>query len=337
MIKRCYQNLKAVFGKFRPGCYVVYYHSVGNYNCDPQLLSVSTENFRNHLEFFRNECNVLSFEQFCLKFERNSFSPSDVLITFDDGYEDNLVSAGPLLREFGLPWVLFVTSGLISNDQLFYWDEIATILNEGSSAYPLEVEVALSVGTFSMQFRRGFECGSLDQWCVLQEADNEVQSNYKLLCSVAKNLSQSDRDLLLDALKKKISCSKFKPSKRKKFLTWEQLGTLVALHNVEIGGHSISHPSLSNLCHKQQTDEIVRGVECLQKKLNVDIKSFAYPYGGSADFNEVTQRILEVAKLKWAFSTEIGKATSKSNKLNIPRFVARNTPHIELKRRLMGF
>ena len=46
--------------------------------------------------------------------ERKSLPPGAVLITFDDGYRDNLRNAVPVLRKYGYPAVLFVPLGYVS-------------------------------------------------------------------------------------------------------------------------------------------------------------------------------------------------------------------------------
>ncbi len=39
-----------------------------------------------------------------------------VLITFDDGYRDNLENAAPILLRHGYPAVIFVPTGLLDDD-----------------------------------------------------------------------------------------------------------------------------------------------------------------------------------------------------------------------------
>ena len=45
-----------------------------------------------------------------------AFDPRAVVITFDDGYEDNLTWAAPLLREYGFQAIMFVTTDRFGKD-----------------------------------------------------------------------------------------------------------------------------------------------------------------------------------------------------------------------------
>jgi peptidoglycan/xylan/chitin deacetylase (PgdA/CDA1 family) len=44
-----------------------------------------------------------------------------VLVTFDDGYRDNLLAAAPVLAEFDIPATIFVPSRIIDGDVSFHW------------------------------------------------------------------------------------------------------------------------------------------------------------------------------------------------------------------------
>ena len=52
------------------------------------------------------------------------------MVTFDDGYADNLWNAKPLLERYDVPAAVFVTTGYAGQDREFWWDELETLLLE---------------------------------------------------------------------------------------------------------------------------------------------------------------------------------------------------------------
>jgi peptidoglycan/xylan/chitin deacetylase (PgdA/CDA1 family) len=76
--------------------------------------------------------------------EPDSLPDHAALITFDDGYRNNLLFAAPLLARFGLPGVVFVPTSYVGRENLFdhdieptepicTWDELAEIESLGIS------------------------------------------------------------------------------------------------------------------------------------------------------------------------------------------------------------
>ena len=55
-------------------------------------------------------------------------SRRSIVITFDDGYADNLYNAKPLLERYKIPATVFVTSGHIYAQEEFWWDELDRVL-----------------------------------------------------------------------------------------------------------------------------------------------------------------------------------------------------------------
>ena len=87
---------------------VLTYHRVAVLRDDPEQLAVSPDRFRRQLEFLRSNYPILRFDEPWGKPERMSF-----VITFDDGYADNLTAALPILREFDCPAAFFICAGAI--------------------------------------------------------------------------------------------------------------------------------------------------------------------------------------------------------------------------------
>ena len=46
------------------------------------------------------------------------------MITFDDGYRDNLSAAKPALERHGFPATVFIVSGYVDSSRDFWWDEL---------------------------------------------------------------------------------------------------------------------------------------------------------------------------------------------------------------------
>lgn len=86
------------------------YHRVAKLDSYDQLV-VSPENFLKQMEVLASECNVISLgEAVSLLASKQPVPKRTTVITFDDGYRDNLTEALPILEAYSLPFTVFVTS-----------------------------------------------------------------------------------------------------------------------------------------------------------------------------------------------------------------------------------
>ena len=87
---------------------------------DPQQ-SITVDMLRRLIEYFtRIGYKFISTEDLV---EGPSQSGKHVLLTFDDGYYNNL-SALPVLEDFGVPAVFFISSGHVELSKAFWWDVV---------------------------------------------------------------------------------------------------------------------------------------------------------------------------------------------------------------------
>lgn len=90
---------------------------------DPEW-SVTTGFFEQCLKFFKKHYNVVGFPHVQESYAGGRPLPRRaLLITFDDGWRNNLIHAAPILAEHDLPSLLFVTTGAIGKSVLS-WQEI---------------------------------------------------------------------------------------------------------------------------------------------------------------------------------------------------------------------
>ena len=81
-----------------PGMRFLMYHRVTDLNEYDQL-AVTLEHFKAHIAYLAKYYNVISLSDAVAKLAAANASAKDVVVTFDDGYLDNLTNAMPVLRD----------------------------------------------------------------------------------------------------------------------------------------------------------------------------------------------------------------------------------------------
>jgi peptidoglycan/xylan/chitin deacetylase (PgdA/CDA1 family) len=74
-------------------------------------------------------------------------------------------------------------------------------------------------------------------------------------------------------------------------MDWRQVGRLRDA-GMEIGAHSITHPTLSGLSRDRKTYEIVNSKKMLTERLKFQVESFAYPFGYPWTFDNECEDIV---------------------------------------------
>ena len=109
---------------FRGNGAILTYHRVlpdSNLHEDSILnIAVSTTNFRKQIAYLKNNFSILSIDSF-LKHINSDSKQFKLLITFDDGYKDNLDYAYPILKEFNVPAIIYVITKFIGNKFSPWW------------------------------------------------------------------------------------------------------------------------------------------------------------------------------------------------------------------------
>ena len=107
----------------RNGTLILCYHRVAEGIEDPFYLCVRPDNFAAHLEELSRAREPSTLADVSVPSRRPR-----VVVTFDDGYRDNLTTALPIAESLGVPITVFVTSGILANRNGFWWDRLGTLL-----------------------------------------------------------------------------------------------------------------------------------------------------------------------------------------------------------------
>lgn len=281
---------------------LLYYHRVNDLINDFNLLCVNQENFRQQMLFLKNNYEILRFE------ERWENHKEGVIVTFDDGYLDNLENAVPILEELDIPATIFVTTGNLYNQSEFWWDELEDILLVGEDSpksFQLDDEI--------------YAC----EWKT--DTLSHRKNCYKSLHFLMKNcISIEKREKWLKILWRWKGKKSYAADEHMT-LSDRHLRMLAMSDIITIGAHTVSHPSLARLSFEEQEKEIISSIKEIERITNRKIDIFSYPFGRwKNDYNEETLQICRTAGIKKAASTNPGVWKKNCNSLQIPRNCVRN-------------
>ncbi|WP_323890249.1 polysaccharide deacetylase family protein [Aeromonas allosaccharophila] len=106
------------------------------------------------------------------------------------------------------------------------------------------------------------------------------------------------------------------PDTKVSLMSGEQVKALAASGYVEIGGHTLTHPRLSQLTAEQQAHEIQENKRQLETLLGHPLLSFAYPYG---DMNDSAKEQAIAAGYRFAVATNSGPKAMHQDPFQIRR------------------
>ncbi len=114
---------------------VLNYHEIDNAN--HISLALSTDEFNAQMKYLKdNGYNTITPDQLLDYLQYGKPLPENsVLITFDDGYQDNYTNAYPILKKYNLNATIFLISHYIGLTNYLTWPEITTMKNNGNITF----------------------------------------------------------------------------------------------------------------------------------------------------------------------------------------------------------
>lgn len=245
------------------------YHRVAKVQNDPFSLCVSSQSFKEQMEVLQTVANPISLEKLVQTIEDGHLPPRSVVVTFDDGYADNLYEAKPILDHYEIPAVVFIVTGSIGRQ--FWWDEMEHIL---LSPKRLPERFEISFNDFKFMWNSGnlnFE----------SYKDKGFENRKNFLRTLYQKLLISSSELRKSVIEHLQNWSGLEPEEPFpcRAMTSDELIQLVSGGLVDVGAHTVNHPMLSGLTEDEQKSEIMHSRAILENILEREVKSFSYPHG----------------------------------------------------------
>lgn len=252
---------------FRKMPRILFYHGVIDgdyYNAKVQANQIPYKNFKEEMEFLIKEYVIISLNEFYERFiQKDKFSGKEIVITFDDGYKNNLTVAATLLQSLNIPFTVFVSTGLVDKEDFVptYYIRSAILSNKLN-----KIEVSAINKRFILNpSNRISVMNDLISFIKTQKEElvNEV------LAEIEYQLGETNRSEINHHFESE------------KILSWKEVEQLAQM-GATIGSHSVDHCIL----HRNQSDENIIKQLKDSKQAIIDhvgeCRFFAFPNGDSS-------------------------------------------------------
>ena len=306
---------------------ILLYHRVAKLRTDPWGLAVTPRRFAEHLEVLRERANPVQLGELTRTLGDGGLPDRSVVVTFDDGYLDNLLNAKPLLERYEVPATVFVASGFIGQEREFWWDELDRLLLQPGTL-PERVQLSVDSETYDWELGEAAEYTREDfqvhrGWKAWTGSQTPRQQLYTALYDLLRPLGAAERRRKFAEVRAwRVDGPGRRPRHRP--LSVEEIGRLREGGLVEVGAHTVNHPLLSEVPTAVQRREISQSKARLEEILGHDVSSFAYPYGKTADYGAETVDLVRRAGFACACSTVTDVVRRSSDPFQLPRFWVRN-------------
>ena len=187
------------------------------------------------------------------------FEKRFVCFTLDDGYLDNYTDAFPVFSAHGVPFTVYVTTGLIEGTAILWWQHLEDII--------------------AAREKVTFRCANETQ----EFSTLSTAAKYRAFNAIYWTLRAQPHALQIATLKAFFEEHDVDTQAlcRRSALSWEHVRSLANSGLATIGAHTISHYAMAKLSEADAVEEVDASRRVIAGKTGIEPRHFAYPYGDS--------------------------------------------------------
>lgn len=240
---------------------ILAYHSV-RHDLDYCEMFVTPESLHAQMRALKAHYRFMTVEQLADRLGAGRLTEDVAVVSFDDGYRDNLTAAG-MLKSLGVPFTIFLATRHIDTGEPTLFLAITLVIDRARRK-------VLSLPGHGL---RGL--------ALQTRADREAA--ILAVDAIGKPLAWEDRKQLVRELAAALDVDIKNGLLDGHMLSWKDVRALAG-DGVEIGAHSVSHAVLSKLDPASLQVEIEGSVDRVTHEMNARCRVFAYPYGGPDEY-----------------------------------------------------
>jgi peptidoglycan/xylan/chitin deacetylase (PgdA/CDA1 family) len=247
--------------RFAARAVIILFHEIQQ-DCRSELMTgTSVSLFEYSLSWLQREgWSIVSLDECLEKLASNDRSRRYAVLTFDDGYRDNVSVALPILERHNAPFMMYVPTGAATRSMQSWWLGLRKL-------FLLRDKVTIEASG------RRFDCSDFrKKTSAFDEVIRWVHQDFRRAALLAPTFKQNG-----------ISLAELNETY---FLDERELSILARHPLASIGGHTTSHPALTTLDESSARAELADNRAYLENLLQLPVRHFAYPYGACGPRDE---------------------------------------------------
>ncbi len=279
-------GINAIFrGRNRQKIRIFALHGVASFEAEydwlPLRQQLDTRELRRALKLLGRHFQFISMDE-ATAILAGDKAPVDnaAVLTFDDGYLNNFTQALPILREFEVPAVFYIATGLVESREPFWFDRLDYVLQIAASQ-GATADLAGKSFTFDSTDRQDIadEYARLRAHCKKHFADDEEFA--RAMSGLALELEQQTGRSIQSVLEgDHWAC----------VVTRQDMRKYADDDLVVFGGHSVSHSRLGLSTPERIREELAVSKRDIETWTGKPCVHFAYPNGDYCESSAVAVR-----------------------------------------------
>lgn len=226
----------------------------------------------------------MSLDEAVKRLEAGETGERFAVFTLDDGYKDNLTDALPVFERHGVPFTVYLTTGLPDGHAEIWWVALERAI---ASAVAMRVTThAGEISMFTRDAREKTEAWNRIYWALRALPEHEMRAE------VRRQAMMHGVDM--GALTRELA------------LTWDEVRRLAAHPLASVEAHTAEHFAQAGLSAGESRIDIERGIARMEAELGYRPRHFSYPYGDPGSAGERDFALAEALGFRSATTTRKG-------------------------------
>jgi peptidoglycan/xylan/chitin deacetylase (PgdA/CDA1 family) len=256
---------------------------------------VSAEFFESSLNWLRQEgWEIVSLDACLDRLAMGPRSSRYAVLTFDDGYRDNVTTALPIMERYRVPFTVYVPTDALTRTLQSWWLGLRELMR---------VSDAVTIDAMGSRF----SCPDFDsKIAALSRVTKWIHEDFRRAATLAPAFKKAG--VSLAALNDRY------------FLDGRELQALSRHQLASIGAHTTSHPALAHLDARSARAEMADNRNYLEELLQLPVRHIAFPYGSTGACGPREELLAQEVGFSSAATTRHAQLSERNlNPFSLPR------------------